>query len=198
MKKLLVGFLSVFTVTAFAQTSTAPLEIETPKVEQSKGMRVTLIKPVLEQRISSHFPALGGATKSTSSPESDSVGLGIGWGNIPVRDLGWTLNASYIDLGSSDTQEALDGIARLDGNIAYGINEKLNIKGGANWTKYTQGDVGKRLRPGTGAQASIGFQVSKLISVDAGYTFMTFGGNNKGGTQNVTTSGGEVSVTGTF
>ncbi len=197
MKLVLAGILSVFTVNAFAQTISAPLETEAPVVKQSRGIRVSLIKPILEQRVSASYPGVEGG-KVKENPEEAAFGVGLGWADLAVRDMGWMINLAYLDLGDGDLQEVIDGIVRLDGNLAYGINEKLNVRGGINLTKYTQGDGANELRPGTGAQAGIGYQLTKNLGVDAGYTFMTFGGNNKGGRTTVTTSGAEVAVTGTF
>jgi hypothetical protein len=201
MKTLLVAVLSVFSVSAFAQTITTQLETETPTVQVSKGVRVTAIKPVLEQRYSSFFPGEAGTVKRRLNPDDEAFGIAIGWADVPVRDLGWTTNLSYIDLGEQNNEEdRIDarGLARFDANLAYGFNSKFTGRIGANMTKFVQGDLGEELAAGLGGQSSLGFQISKNLGVEAGYTFMTVGVNNKGGRRTGTISGAEVALTGTF
>lgn len=201
MKTLLIAVLSVFTVSAFAQTISTQLETEAPAVKASKGVRVSIISPILEQRYSSFFPQTGGTVKRRLNPEADALGLAIGWADVPVRELGWTANLAYLDLGDGmDNQEKIDadGLARADFNFAYGFTSKFTGRIGANIAKFTQGDIGTELAPGLGAQGSLGFQITKELGIEAGYTAMTVGGNNKGGRRTGTISGAELALTGTF
>ena len=210
MKTLLIAVLSVFTVSAFAQTISTKIETEAPAVKASKGVRVSIIKPIFEQRYSSFFPQTGGTVKRRLNPDTDALGLSIGWADVPVRELGWTANLSYLDLDlgvdwergtvEKDVRDKVDadGLARADFNFAYGFNSKFNGRIGANISKFTQGEVGRELAAGLGAQGSLGFQLTKELGIEAGYSAMTVGGNNKGGRRTGTISGAEVALTGTF
>lgn len=206
MKTLLIAVLSVFTVSAFGQSISTQLETDAPAVKASTGVRVSIIKPMFEQRYSSFFPQTGGTKKRTLGSEQDSFGLAIGWADIPVRELGWSMNLAYIDLGDGDKNQKTeggleveaDGLARADFNFAYGFTSKFTGRIGANVAKFTQGEVGRELAAGLGAQGSLGFQLTKELGIEAGYSAMTVGGNNKGGRRTGTISGAEVALTGTF
>src|SRR5690606_10076933 len=76
---------------ATAQTISMPQEGVQEQVPASRGLRVTLIKPFLESSLETQRPATASLrTKETNNEES--FGLGLGYANLPVRELGYTVN----------------------------------------------------------------------------------------------------------
>ena len=120
-----------------AQTISTQLETETATVTASQGVRLSLMKPFLETRLDTEFPGLEGGTTKSRENET-SFGLGVGYADLPIRDIGFTTNASYLFLD----QDQADSILRLDGNLGYAFNSKLNLKGGVNVSKYFDGEIG--------------------------------------------------------
>ncbi|UOF00615.1 porin family protein [Bdellovibrio reynosensis] len=98
-----------------------------------------------------------------------AMGLSIGYVSLPVQQLGWTSNLSFIQ--AKKEQLSLNYI-RLDGNLAYALNEKFYFKGGLNGTKII-GKEGESLKTGYDLQVGVGYQVDSTI-FELGYSSTHF------------------------
>jgi hypothetical protein len=153
---------------------------------EPKGLRVSLFKPVLTARTQTTGQG------NTEMSFDNTFGLSIGYANLPLKQIGWTANASYIEIFYAGDKL---GVLRTDANVAYGFTKNLNIKGGLNLSKFV---IPERVRdeynPSVGFQSSLGLQVTKNVGVDAGYTFMKQ--TNK--RQDIELAGLELGVNATF
>lgn len=122
----------------------------------------------------------------------NTFGLSIGYANLPLRQIGWTANATYIEIFLAGEKY---GLVRTDANIGYGFTKNLNVKGGLNLAKFVAPErIRDEYNPSFGFQGGLGMQLSKNIGIDAGYTFMKQT-NTK---QNIELAGMELGLNATF
>ncbi len=90
----------------------------------------------------------------------ECLGVSAGYVFLPIQSLGFTTALTYLDLKEDS---ATVGFIRIDGSLAYAFNSLVNIKGGANLSKFTSGGIlAEELSPALGLQASLGFQITKI------------------------------------
>lgn len=159
----------------------------------SKGFRVGIVKPMLEAELKF---SNGGRSFSTEPTKiDDTLGLSLGYVNLPVQELGWTSNLSYMQLKN----KGLDAnLARLDGNVAYSFTQILNIKGGLNLSKFTSGEGVSKLDPSIGFQGGLGVQLTRNFGLDIGYTNMNQSATVDDVKVEAKESGIEIGLNGTF
>jgi hypothetical protein len=192
MKNQIAAFLATALVASmsFAQ-NTSSAQMPAPDYNSSKGFRVSIVKPMLEAKVkaSGH-----GQSASDSGKLDEAIGFAVGYANLPVQALGWTANLTHLDVkneGSSTT------MLRVDGNAAYAFTDLVNVKGGLNLSKFTSSG-GDDFSPAIGMQASVGFQVTKNFGIDLGYTQMNQKAEQQGFDIDLTVSGLEIGLNGTF
>ena len=208
--KQIVALLAVtaVAVSAFAQTQTnqeetANVSTHFPGPTSAKGFRIALVKPFLDW--GSEQKAESVSLKNNGEFEKE-MGFSIGFAYLPLRNIGFTVNASYLsfnDEGDSDKIRML----RADGNVGYAFNEIISIKGGLNISDFTNSELNK-LKPSFGLQFGTGIQISKNFGFDISYVVMqqtnrSFGDYNNKGTFNDPTltlieKGLEVALHATF
>lgn len=173
-------------------TSTSIATMTTEDGISSKGFRIGIVKPILKANVRA---SLGPFSTSASDHIDEALGFSLGYANLPVQQLGWTTNATYIDIKNEDVSA---GIVRVDGNLAYAFTPIFNIKGGLNISQFTSDEELRKLNAGIGFQSSIGVQLTKNIGLDIGYTHMSQSGSLDGVKLDVEESGFEIGLTGTF
>lgn len=124
-----------------------------------------------------------------------ALGLSLGYASLPVQELGWTSNFTYMDIKNEGTTT---GAVRADGNLAYAFNKTANIKGGLNLSKLTSGSNSNKLNPALGFQSGLGVQLTKNFGLDVGYTEMNQSGSIDGVSVDLKEKGMEIGVNGTF
>ena len=197
----LITVLSLFLLcsSAFAQ-NTSTIEVFKGDAISSKGIRISLLKPSSDYRGTAKYQNF---SIDGSGSFDSALGLGIGYANIPIQELGWTTNLALIEV-KKDTSAK---IIRADGNLGTAVNSFVNLKAGLNIMKLTSGTNVEELDPGLGFQASVGLQINKNFGLDLGYTEMNTSGkvpitsNGKEiGQADLTykLSGVEISINGTF
>lgn len=204
--KLIVLALSLISWSAFAAPSSkikARSAASTPSLEASsstsimtapktqitnispKGVRLSVFKPVLNLK------------SKTRDGESDrsldhTFGVSFGYANLPYKQLGWSANATYIEIFLAGEKY---GLVRSDANIGYGFEKNLNVKGGINLSKFViPGRIRDSYNPNVGVQASAGLQMTKNVGLDVGYTYMKHTNSN----EELLLTGLEIGVHGTF
>lgn len=125
-----------------------------------QGMRVALLRPVLEQRLSCY-------TCNLHLEWPASLGVHLGYVKIDPQEVGYTTGFSYIAV--QDDRFKDQGLVIAEVNLAYGFSSKWNIKAGPNVS-----DIIGQKRVGTflaiGFQASTGYQITPSFGIDLGLT----------------------------
>jgi hypothetical protein len=171
---MLKRFIIFFALIALSQTTFAAeknsdsntLSTAAPTMTSSKGFRVAVIKPFLniDTKIKTPGVVLNG------EPELDNeIGLSVGYAYLPIMNLGFTANASFLNMDNKlgDTSH----MVRIDGNLAYAINHTLSIKGGANLSNFTDSNFDD-IKPNIGFQLGAGLQITKNFGLDISYVMM--------------------------
>lgn len=174
MLKQIVTLLAVtaVAVSAFAQSQTSQEETSSvsthfPGPTSAKGFRIALVKPFLDW--DAEAKADGFTFKSDGEFEKE-VGLSVGFAYLPIRSIGFTVNASYLTFNDKDDSDKIHMI-RADGNVGYAFNEIMSIKGGLNISDFTDSEV-DQLKPSIGLQFGTGIQLSKNFGFDISYVVM--------------------------
>lgn len=136
-----------------------------------------------------------GYSASNSETLDSALGFSLGYASLPVQELGWTSNLTYMDIKN---ESATTGAVRLDGNLAYAFTQIANFKGGINFSKLTSGSNSSKLNPGIGFQGGLGVQLTKNFGLDVGYTEMNQSGSIDGLQVDLKEKGMEIGVNGTF
>lgn len=174
MKPLLLSLAlstAVFS-SALAQTPVSTMPKTKPQESApSSTWRVGLVRPILD--VKAEASSKYGSSTNTL-PISSTAGLSVGYASLPVRSLGWTTSAAFMELVENNASAQL---ARIDGNLAYAFNPVVSVKGGLNLSKFTKTEQLAKLDPNVGAQAALGLQLSRNFAVDVGYTVMRQSGN---------------------
>jgi hypothetical protein len=172
MYKQIIMLIAVATTTlsSFAQqesTDTNSLNTTIPKEMSAKGVRFAILKPFLDYEIKTEFLGLEASDKGGFENE---IGFSIGYAYLPVQKLGFTGNVSYISVGEDNGSEK-STLIRMDGNLAYSINNLFNIKGGLNISNFTDDEL-DTLKPSIGLQLGTGIQINKNFGIDISYVAM--------------------------
>ncbi len=187
---------TAFLVTALVASMSFAQNTSTAKMSDdgiaSKGVRISVLKPVLEAEIKASYK---GQSFGTKEKLDDALGFSVGYASLPVQELGWTANLAYMDVKNEGTST---GMMRADGNLAYAFTSILNVKGGLNLSKFTSGTNNEKLNPAIGFQGGLGVQVSKNFGLDIGYTQMNQSGSLDGVNVDIKESGLEIGLNGTF
>ncbi|HWU42004.1 MAG TPA: hypothetical protein VN132_01160 [Bdellovibrio sp.] len=190
-KILLALAVTFLTSNSFAQNMSST-KISDDSIS-SKGFRMSIFKPLYEGEVKlSGF----GVSQSDKKDLDNSIGFSIGYVSLPVRALGWTVNASYADLKHQNDSSM--GLGRVDGNLAYAFTSILNLKGGLNVSKFVSGPgEATSYDAGLGYQVSLGVQLTKNFGLDVGYAVMNQS-KSSGFKIDVKESGAEIALNGTF
>lgn len=174
MVKQLVALIAAtaFAFSAFAQNQTTPEETSSvsthfPGPTSAKGFRIALVKPFLDWE--AEAKADNFTFKSDGEFEKE-MGFSLGFAYLPIRSVGFTVNASYLtfnDKGDSDKTHMI----RADGNVGYAFNEIMSIKGGFNISDFTDSDMDE-IKPSIGLQFGTGVQINKNFGFDVSYVIM--------------------------
>ena len=193
MKKKITVLLATVLVasTSFAQnTSTA--KMPTNDGISSKGIRIGIVKPMLDVDLKASYQ---GQSSSNKERLDDTLGFSLGYASLPVQKLGWTTNATYMDIKNEGSST---GLARIDGNLAYAFTSIINFKGGLNVSKLTSGEDHNKFNAGIGFQGGVGVQLTKNFGLDLGYTQMNQSGSFEGLKVDLKEAGVEIGLNGTF
>ncbi len=188
---ILLSAMAVVAMSAQAHAQTS--SIARPRQSQSNsynehGLRVGLVLPVLSR--------YGRVTKEESSDPSlqnldGAFGLSLGYANLPVRRLGYLGGVTYLEASDGSSS---NGLARLDTNIGFALDEQLYGKGGLNVTRWTRGYL-STFDLVMGFQGGIGYRFNRYLGLEAGYTVMKQQSPDAGV---LSVEGGELSLNGTF
>lgn len=192
MKTKITVFLAMALVasSSFAQnTSTAKMPADDSI--SSKGFRIGIVKPMLEADIKASYQ---GQSFGNKEKLDEALGLSLGYASLPVQELGWTANATYMDIKNNGEST---GLARIDGNLAYAFTSIVNVKGGLNVSKLTKSDASK-YDAGIGFQGGVGVQLTRNFGLDLGYTQMNQSGSSDGIKVDLKEAGVEIGLNGTF
>jgi len=183
--------LALLALNSLAQnTSTTKMTEDTST--SARGVRVSLVKPTLDADLKASYM---GTSISVKEKLADTLGVSIGYVNLPVQEIGWTTNLALMDIKNGGSTTSM---ARIDGNLAYAFSQKVNVKGGLNLSKFTSGQDHEKLNPAIGLQAGLGVQVNRNFGIDFGYTQMNQTGSVEGINVELKESGMELGINGTF
>ncbi|MBX7231332.1 MAG: hypothetical protein K1X29_04510 [Bdellovibrionales bacterium] len=175
--------------TSFAQ-NTLTAKMPTNDGISSKGFRIGVVKPMLEADYKLSYQG----QHLEIEENLEALGFSLGYASLPVQELGWTTNATYMDIKSEGGSV---GLARIDGNLAYAFTSIINVKGGLNVSKFTSREISK-YDAGIGFQGGVGVQITKNFGLDLGYTQMNQSDSVNGVKVNLKESGVEIGLNGTF
>lgn len=185
--------------TSFAQGVSKENYKGAPQADSSvsaQGLRVAFVKPVLTLKVKATLEGYG--SNSNSEKIDEANGVSIGYAHLPVGRPGFTTNFALINLKEKGDDSA--SFLRIDGNLAYAVNQTVSFKGGLNIATVNKSEFRKTMEPGIGVQASVGLQLNKNIGIDAGFVQMRQ--NSKGRYDKIKISaqetGPELALTGTF
>lgn len=167
----------------------------------SKGLRVAGITSLLRGRLS--FEDVDGEdTELTADTYDHVVGASIGYANIMADQVGYTVSIALMNLHLDSTDTAL---LRIDGNVAFGLNETVHLKAGLNGTKVVGGNGPFKddWDPGIGGQAAIGVQFNPTLGLDLAFVAMrntrdTTDALGNDTEMQIVWGGIEIGLTGTF
>lgn len=188
----LIGLASTNVARAEVWTNSYSAYPYSRRSESAQGVRLTLMSSILEGRF--HADKENQA-KDLNGDFASAWGLALGYAKLPIQSFGFTTNLAWQWI--SDNEETFN-LARVDGNLAYAVNETLNIKCGPNLSKWVSGEYLKETDPGLGFQFSVGFQVAENMGIDLGYSQMNQSGSFNGGHIDIQVSGVELDLHGTF
>jgi len=170
-------FLSLALSTAALSSALAQTPVSTtPKTTlqeaaPTRSFRVGLVRPILDAKVEASSKY---GSSNDTTPLSSTTGLSVGYASLPVRSLGWTTSAAFMEIVENSASAQL---VRADGNLAYAFNPVVSLKGGLNVSKFTKTEQLAKLDPNVGAQAALGLQLGRHFAVDVGYTVMRQSGN---------------------
>ncbi len=159
---------------------------------EPRRVRIGVLAPLLD---ASFKVSNEGQSKTSSESIQDSLGISAGYANLPLQELGWTANGSYMRIANGGPSF---GLARVDGNLAYAFSEVMNVKGGLNLSKFISGGDLPKLDASLGVQLCLGFQMTKSFGLDIGYTQMNQSGKFDDFNLELKESGLELGLYGTF
>lgn len=141
-----------------------------------------------------------GQSASDSESLDSTLGLSVGYAYLPVQQLGLVGSVALLDISNKDEdgKTYTQTMYRVDGNAAYSFNQNLYLKGGANISGFTRGDIAKKMDPAIGLQAGLGFQINKNFGIDAGLVMMRQTATMLGVDVELQESGLELGLHGTF
>ncbi len=192
MKQIVLSLsLMLLATAAFSQES---MTAKLPQDESvsSSGVRIALVSPFLRVDFKASY---NDQSFSSNQKLDSSFGLAAGYANLPIYQLGWTANFAYLNIQSEGTNV---GLMRLDGNLGTAFSKMINAKAGLNVSKLVFASGVGDYNPGIGLQASIGLQFSKNMGLDLGYIYMAQSANSYGTRLDISESGPELGLTGTF
>lgn len=199
MKKQISAFIILMSLSSIAYTQVQTISTEAPAVDaapKTEGLRVSVFKTSL----STEAKAYGGQMNSNSSSDktAGALGLSFGYGNMPIQELGYSSNLSFLNLSADGYSAAA---LRLDANGTYSdylFTRLINFKGGLNVSKFMSGEFLKDQEPSVGGQVSVGVNVYKDMAIDLGYTIMRQEKNINGVNVETQQSGLEIGLNSTF
>ncbi|MNJ94701.1 hypothetical protein D3C87_124030 [compost metagenome] len=150
---------------SLAQDTTSS-KMAMPEIYSSKGIRVSLLRPALDAKLKF---TMAGESATAKGDMTDFFGLGVGYANLPVGQVGWTGNVAYL---KPDVESGGTAMLRGDGNVAYTFTRLVNVKGGLNVMKIIGNSQAEKFNAGIGAQASVGLQLTRNFGLDLGYVMM--------------------------
>ena len=167
MKSILtvLGIMLLISLDCLGQTSTTAAP--SAREYNAQGIKVSIVRPSLTFQAKSSYN--DSYQEVTTKIVDSTIGLSLGYVQLPIKEIGWTTNLTYLNLSSANGDGG--SILRADGNVAYTFIKELNLKAGVNLNQITS-ESERGYGVGLGYQGSIGFQVSKNFGMDLGYTEM--------------------------
>ena len=186
---------------SFAQFSNSNTSTYKPETA-AEGLKLSLLLPMLtaKTKISANNPITGESISASDSEGIDTIGIGIGYANVPVNSVGFVGQVSFLTIDGDEGSENTDTL-RFDANAAYSVHEMAYVKGGVNFATFTS-DNAKDFDGSFGLQLGVGVQFTKNVGLDLTYTAMNFKfAENIDGVEakaEIELSGLEVGLTATF
>lgn len=188
MKQALI-LLVFLGLAARAETQSISIKNERPEITGARaplGVRVALLVPLLTQ-----YGDVRGTEATTMSNLDGIMGVSVGYARLPCRKLGFLGGVSFMEVRS---EGAGAGLARIDANAAFAIDERLYVKGGANFSQWMRGELSS-LGGQIGFQGGIGYRFTSRYGLEAGYTQMR---QQSGEDSQISEEGAEIGLHGTF
>lgn len=189
---------------SFAQFSNSNTSTYKPEVA-AQGVKVSLLLPVLtaKSKYSDTYEENGVMIKDSGKTSDDNfstVGLALGYSNLPVQSLGFVGQLAYVSINPDESSLNLD-LIRVEGNLGYAINQMFYLKGGLNLPSIMTKEF-KELDEQIGYQAGLGIQFTKNLGVELNYSVMNFEIQDEDDFSSFKSelefSGLEIGLTGTF
>lgn len=189
MKTKITVFLAMVLVASasFAQNSSTA-KMPTDDRISSKGFRMGIVKLMLDADFKVSIP---GKSFNEKGKLPEALGFSLGYASLPVQDLGWTTNTTFMHADGV-------GFARIDGNLAYAFTSIVNVKGGLNVSQLISGTTFEKRNAGIGFQGGVGVQLTKNFGLDLGYTQMNQSNSLGGYSVDAKLAGVEIGLNGTF
>lgn len=150
----------------------------------SAGTRLSLVKPVVGLRFDS------GAAGVFEDRAVNVTGLSLGYSEVPIRNIGWGVEASLFDIEQNDHV----GMGRVGFNVGYGLDSRFALKAGSNVSSLF-GKAGlSAVRPSFGFQAGVGYQSRGRFGADLGIVQM----NQTANGASIVMTGIELALSGSF
>lgn len=191
--------LSSFSMAQVSKTQVRPTKVDSPYFA-SEGIRVGIFKPNYELKVKSKLKSPTGSVSETGTLdiENQSVGLSAGYSFIPVRNIGYVVNANLIELVLLDNSV---NTVRVDGSGTYAFNKNFYSKAGLNYTRFVSANAGD-YDGDFGFQVGIGAQITTNLGFDLNYSHSNFkfeeSENTATFTNNYSVQGIEMGLSATF
>lgn len=133
--KLLSVLIVLLSSVSYAQTNYTDAPRQAVSYNKNEGIKLGLIKSFFKGELEiTATDGFDSFSASTSDDVDQDIGLVVGYQMIRPYDVGFNTQLSYNML-----EEDVNSI-RLEGNIAYGINDMMHVLGGLNLNKFTGDD----------------------------------------------------------
>jgi hypothetical protein len=189
MRKLIAALMTVAVAApALAQQSSAEMPIFETERPKESGVRVALT-----------YTSLNSTAKAPGQKVSNDLGQGVGasvgYASLPVGQLGYLTS---LNLATIDAQDSSNNVnfARAELNVAYAINPRVFLKAGANVSDITNSDA--NVKPGVGGQIGIGSRTTPRFGFEVNFISMNQTNETALGNVDLTESGLELGISGTF
>lgn len=172
--KLVLSLLILFsTMAARAQSiSQSEIRAESSKVRpaakrKSSGFRVGVVATKLDFTSERSENGVIGSDVRERGELGNGYGVSVGYAELPVKQLGYTLGVTVTEVDMKDTPKNLT-IGRAEANLALAFSPRAYAKAGLNVSKFLNKD-GRDVNADIGTQFGIGVNAVANVGVELNY-----------------------------
>lgn len=176
MKKLVIVFVLLTSISSFAQSNSLSTNVSKSKGKSQKGFYMGLdYMNLTDLQIKYKFKSDYG-NHSGRSERGTSLGVGgvtLGYNQTPDRGFGFSAGARFLEaINRSEYGDQKLQMIIPEGNITLAASSLFTIYAGLNAAVWTGSTAATQYKTQLGAQAGMGLRFTKNLALNAGYTMM--------------------------